>query len=95
MPFFSLTFAVAPTIYSVLGSILIVIGLYSVLWGKHKERQEEQRLLREIPEVVKGNETTGKATEEIEATKLSSAAVIITIPIPESSPQKASQMDKE
>jgi drug/metabolite transporter (DMT)-like permease len=25
----------------VLGSVLIVIGLYSVLWGKHKENQEE------------------------------------------------------
>ncbi|KAK8651496.1 hypothetical protein V6N13_141097 [Hibiscus sabdariffa] len=32
----------------VIGSILIVMGLYSVLWGKHKEEEEE-----EIPEAVK------------------------------------------
>lgn len=45
----------------VLGAILIVIGLYSVLWGKHKEKQEEERLkqLEIIPEVVKGVQENG------------------------------------
>ncbi|KAF4393506.1 hypothetical protein F8388_023310 [Cannabis sativa] len=34
---------------SVLGAVLIVIGLYSVLWGKHKEAIENE----EIPEAIK------------------------------------------
>jgi len=43
------SFILAEKIYlgGILGSVLIVIGLYSVLWGKHKETQEESAALRE------------------------------------------------
>jgi len=37
----------------VIGAILIVIGLYSVLWGKHKE-QIESKVADEIPLPIKG-----------------------------------------
>lgn len=38
---------------SVIGSIFIVIGLYSVLWGKHKERVEQSKVGEEIPLPIK------------------------------------------
>lgn len=45
------------------GSILIVIGLYSVLWGKHKE-QAESKVEDDIPLPIKG----GNAVSVIEVT---------------------------
>ena len=40
----------------VLGAVLIVIGLYSVLWGKHKETQEkEEEEAMELPVASKAN----------------------------------------
>ena len=40
----------------VLGAVLIVIGLYSVLWGKHKETQEkEEEEAMELPVASKTN----------------------------------------
>ena len=38
------SFILSETIYlgGVLGAVLIVAGLYSVLWGKHKETQEKE-----------------------------------------------------
>ncbi|KAK3422803.1 WAT1-related protein At5g07050 [Eucalyptus grandis] len=70
------SFILAEKIYlgGVLGAVLIVIGLYSVLWGKHKEKQEEDRLkrLETIPEAVKGvqengnNVTNGVSKDDIE-----------------------------
>jgi len=45
----------------VIGAILIVIGLYSVLWGKHKE-QIESRVEDEIPLPVDDAESS--VTEE-------------------------------
>ncbi|KAI6676008.1 hypothetical protein NL676_036804 [Syzygium grande] len=57
------SFILAEKIYlgGVIGSVLIVIGLYSVLWGKHKEKQEEDRLkqLEFIPKAVKGIQENG------------------------------------
>lgn len=41
-----------------IGAVLIVIGLYSVLWGKHKERKEELVDV-EILDPVKGGQLTG------------------------------------
>lgn len=35
--------------YRILGAILIVIGLYSVLWGKYKESKE-----KEVETITKG-----------------------------------------
>lgn len=38
----------------VIGSVIIVVGLYSVLWGKYKEEKQPMRELDEIPEAIKG-----------------------------------------
>ncbi|CAA2973583.1 WAT1-related At5g07050 [Olea europaea subsp. europaea] len=50
------SFILAEKIYlgGVIGSIIIVIGLYSVLWGKYKEEKENKKL-SEIPEAIKDN----------------------------------------
>ncbi|XVE52339.1 hypothetical protein DITRI_Ditri02bG0115000 [Diplodiscus trichospermus] len=42
----------------IIGAILIVIGLYSVLWGKHKENKEKEGE-EEIPEAVKSIQANG------------------------------------
>ncbi|KAH6814840.1 nodulin MtN21 /EamA-like transporter family protein [Perilla frutescens var. frutescens] len=49
------SFILAEKIYlgGVIGSVIIVIGLYSVLWGKYKEEREEKTKLEELPEAVK------------------------------------------
>ena len=39
--------------FSVLGAVLIVMGLYSVLWGKYKEYKEKEE--ETIQELVKGS----------------------------------------
>ena len=60
-----------------IGSAIIVVGLYSVLWGKYKEDQEN-KLLEEIPEVIKANNNNngiGNVKEE------KTAAVAIDLPI--------------
>ncbi|GMN55613.1 hypothetical protein TIFTF001_024726 [Ficus carica] len=66
------SFILAEKIYlgGVLGAVLIVIGLYSVLWGKHKEGIENKE--KEIPEAIKGaqvNNINGSISviEDIEA----------------------------
>lgn len=78
---------------SVLGAILIVAGLYSVLWGKYRENLEKKQE-EEIPEAIKGAQGNGNEMSMIddietndiemqkaEAKKLSSVA--ISTPIPE------------
>ncbi|KAJ9190526.1 hypothetical protein P3X46_001714 [Hevea brasiliensis] len=90
----------------VIGAILIVIGLYSVLWGKHKERMEDPY---EIPEPVKGVQGNGNSMttiEDIEAnevidlqkaeanSKLSALAISMPMPMPEL-PIKATQEPKD
>ncbi|XVF24524.1 hypothetical protein REPUB_Repub13aG0135600 [Reevesia pubescens] len=85
----------------VIGSILIVIGLYSVLWGKHKENKEKEVQEEEIPEPIKAIQANGntilvigdiEANEVLELqkadakNKLSAAAIAM----PES-PIKANQ----
>lgn len=56
------SFILAEKIYlgGCLGAILIVAGLYSVLWGKYKEFQEKEA--EEIPEPVKYNGQNDRAT---------------------------------
>ncbi|KAG8391075.1 hypothetical protein BUALT_Bualt01G0150100 [Buddleja alternifolia] len=53
------SFILAEKIYlgGVIGSAIIVIGLYSVLWGKYKEEQQlnHKRRMQEIPEAIKDN----------------------------------------
>lgn len=55
-------------IYSVLGALLIVAGLYAVLWGKHKEQKEKEAGI--IPGTIKENGENGDTTgmiQDIEA----------------------------
>ena len=48
------------------GAILIVIGLYSVLWGKHKE-QVEIKVAEDIPLPVKGAQVDGNFAAVIDS----------------------------
>ncbi|KAL2534932.1 WAT1-related protein [Abeliophyllum distichum] len=64
------SFILAEKIYvgGVLGAVLIVAGLYSVLWGKYREYKEKEA--EEIPEPVKGctgNNQTAMVIEDFEA----------------------------
>jgi serine/threonine protein phosphatase PrpC len=44
----------------VIGSILVIIGLYSVLWGKHKEQVVENKVAPDDkPLPIKGARVTG------------------------------------
>jgi uncharacterized membrane protein len=51
---------------SVIGAILIVIGLYSVLWGKHKEEIEKK--VDDIPLPIKGTQMSGNSGPVIDDT---------------------------
>lgn len=95
------SFILAEKIYvgGVLGAALIVVGLYSVLWGKYKEYKENDELAaEEIPEPVKdstGNSKFPTIMEDIEAnvvecdhrievSRMSAVpAVAISAPIPQ------------
>lgn len=60
--------------FSVLGAVLIVMGLYSVLWGKYKEYKEMETIV-EIPEAIKegGDHNNGRMAtvmEDIEANEV-------------------------
>ena len=88
----------------VIGSILIVMGLYSVLWGKHKENKDKE-VEEEIPEPVKSIQANGNTilvigdieSNKVELQKAEAnnklSAVAITMPMPES-PIKANQDQK-
>jgi len=75
---------------SVIGAILIVIGLYSVLWGKHKE-QIESKVGDEIP--LKGAQSSviaglndfseEKCGEKGESNNNKPSSVVITMPVRE------------
>ncbi|XP_075520328.1 WAT1-related protein At5g07050-like [Primulina tabacum] len=62
------SFILAEKIYlgGVIGSVIIVFGLYSVLWGKYKE-EKEKKLLEEIPEAIKNNSESVLAKDKNEA----------------------------
>uniref|UniRef100_A0A5B6YMU3 WAT1-related protein n=1 Tax=Davidia involucrata TaxID=16924 RepID=A0A5B6YMU3_DAVIN len=88
------SFILAEKIYvgGVLGAVLIVVGLYSVLWGKYKEYKEKEA--EEILEPVKGSGGNGQnmmedieandiEMQKSEATKQSFPAVAISAPIPQ------------
>lgn len=70
---------------SVLGAILIVIGLYSVLWGKHKE-QVENKVAEDIPLPIKGDQidaNPGSLTDQkSDSNKFSSHVIELPIPDP-------------
>lgn len=63
---------------SVLGAILIIIGLYSVLWGKYKENKEKkEREAMSLPIALKESEGCQHTNsgEEINGDAKSSTAV--------------------
>ncbi|GLT95680.1 hypothetical protein SLE2022_133480 [Rubroshorea leprosula] len=72
------SFILAEKIYlgGVLGAILIVIGLYSVLWGKYKEYQEKEAEAIP-PEAIKSNTATASDVQS------NIAVVVITVPVPQ------------
>lgn len=69
--------------------MLIVAGLYSVLWGKHKENLEKEAEAMEIPVAVKGVDGNGRIVEldEVQLEKAQAnakrAAVAVTVPAEE------------
>ncbi|KAK8708893.1 hypothetical protein V6N13_059928 [Hibiscus sabdariffa] len=46
----------------VVGSVLIVMGLYSVLWGKHKESKEKENEMEMEDEPIKAIRANGNTT---------------------------------
>ncbi|KAM0947891.1 putative EamA domain-containing protein [Dioscorea sansibarensis] len=95
------SFILAEKIYlgGLLGGVLIVGGLYSVLWGKHKENKEKEVEAMELPVALKGVEgNTGKIIEckemqqhEVEVEKKKNGVVIVSVP----PIQEASMIGKE
>ncbi|KAL0453249.1 UNVERIFIED_CONTAM: WAT1-related protein [Sesamum latifolium] len=87
------SFILAEKIYlgGVLGAVLIVIGLYSVLWGKYKEYKEKEAE-ELILEPVKGGSVSSQTmttSEDLEAnivetqSRMSVPAVAVTAPMPQ------------
>ncbi|KAL9298284.1 hypothetical protein ACSQ67_024180 [Phaseolus vulgaris] len=90
-------FILAEKIYlgGVIGAILIVIGLYSVLWGKHKE-QIESKVADEIPlpdaesSVIeelfdaRDNFSEEKCVEKEEPINIKFSSIVITLSVQES-----------
>lgn len=53
----------------VIGSVIIVVGLYAVLWGKYREEKEDslkKKLLLQLPEVVKDTNATAQVNGNIQ-----------------------------
>ena len=61
------SFILAKKIYlgAVMGAVLIVVGLYSVLWGKYKEHKEQEAEMNSIPEAIKEFAENGKRMETV------------------------------
>ncbi|WOL12582.1 WAT1-related protein [Canna indica] len=80
------SFILAENIYlgGIIGAILIVVGLYSVLWGKHKENREKEEMeTMEIPVAIKGTEANISQAMELveveqEKTKANNKAITTT-----------------
>ncbi|MCD9640363.1 hypothetical protein HAX54_025639 [Datura stramonium] len=75
------SFILAEKIYlgGVLGAVLIVAGLYSVLWGKYKEYQEKEIEGTINPEPVKGIITENNQINDIE---MQTSEIVISVPMP-------------
>ncbi|MBA0746322.1 hypothetical protein Gogos_008855 [Gossypium gossypioides] len=78
----------------VIGSILIVVGLYSVLWGKHKENKEREGEMEIEDEPIKPIQPNMLLVGDIEANQVLElqkneandklSTLVLTMPIPES-----------
>ncbi|XP_061364367.1 WAT1-related protein At5g07050-like [Gastrolobium bilobum] len=87
------SFILAEQIYlgGVIGAVLIIIGLYSVLWGKHKERKEN-KVADDIPLPLKG-EPVINATDHFTEANNKVSSVVLSMPIQED-PMKHNQETK-
>lgn len=83
------SFILAEKIYvgGVLGAVLIVVGLYAVLWGKYKEYREMEA--NAIPEAIKGSAENSRSVQEMEAENdiemqknEGNRVLAVTVPIP-------------
>ncbi|URD93627.1 Auxin-induced protein [Musa troglodytarum] len=87
------SFILAEKIYlgGVVGAALIVAGLYSVLWGKHKENKEKETEALDIPVAVKSIievdlvEMEKAKASNLVISPLDEAAVAVNVPIPKNS----------
>ncbi|RZC79176.1 hypothetical protein C5167_003394 [Papaver somniferum] len=77
----------------ILGAVLIVAGLYSVLWGKYKEFKEKENELPEAIKDVRENGTmfviedveTGKSVVEMQEAEVNTlSSVNVTVPLSDS-----------
>jgi drug/metabolite transporter (DMT)-like permease len=92
------SFILAENIYlgGIIGSVLIVAGLYSVLWGKHKESVEKKEIeATEIPVAIKGVDGNGRIMDiveldevQLEKAKANGKAVTISVPTEEARMQR-------
>ncbi|KAK1696588.1 hypothetical protein QYE76_013285 [Lolium multiflorum] len=92
------SFILAENIYlgGIIGSVLIVAGLYSVLWGKHKESVEKKEIeATEIPVAIKGVDGNGRIMDiveldevQLEKAKANGKAVTISVPAEETRMQR-------
>ncbi|KAF5750317.1 WAT1-related protein [Tripterygium wilfordii] len=76
------SFILAEKIYvgGILGAALIVVGLYSVLWGKYKEYQEKEE--ETIPEAIRM--ATIMETDDIEMQRRKETSVVaVSVPMPQ------------
>ncbi|RWW28661.1 hypothetical protein GW17_00006855, partial [Ensete ventricosum] len=90
---------------SVIGAVLIVVGLYSVLWGKHKENREKTTEAN-IPVSITGTQGDGQVMEIIEldevdlekaksSNKVIDAADVAIIPVNASVPANLMKVNEE
>ncbi|THU57939.1 hypothetical protein C4D60_Mb03t08890 [Musa balbisiana] len=87
------SFILAEKIYlgGVVGAALIVAGLYSVLWGKHKENKEKEMEALDLPVAVKSIieldevELEKAKANNLVISPLDEAAVAVNVPTPENS----------
>ncbi|CAD6333836.1 unnamed protein product [Miscanthus lutarioriparius] len=100
------SFILAENIYlgGIVGSVLIVAGLYSVLWGKHKENLEkEAQAAMEIPVAIKAVDGNGRIMDIVELDEVqlekaqantnanANAVVAVTVPAEEARMQGKDQ----
>ncbi|KAG0518062.1 hypothetical protein BDA96_09G143100 [Sorghum bicolor] len=94
------SFILAENIYlgGIIGSVLIVAGLYSVLWGKHKENLEKlEAQAMEIPVAIKAVDGNGRIMEIVELDEVqlekaqANAAVAVRVPAEEARMQGKDQ----
>ena len=72
-----------------IGAILIVVGLYLVLWGKYKENKEKEKDKKVISDVTKGCSENGRMAQvkqdievnSIEVQKVG-GSVVISVSVP-------------